>query len=89
MTRPSDDLDALIGELNSSAERLDANERDARLDDWVRQVVASRGSDLLLVSGSTPMMRIDRSLRALGSSPLSDQDVEDAILPLIPAHGRA
>jgi len=89
MTRPSDDLDALIGELNSSAERLDANERDARLDDWVRQVVASRGSDLLLVSGSTPMMRVDGSLRALGSSPLSDQDVEDAILPLIPAHGRA
>ncbi len=72
MTRPSDDLDALIGELNSSAERLDVNERDARLDDWVRQVVASRGSDLLLVSGSTPMMRVDGSLRALGSSPLSD-----------------
>ncbi|MFM8532297.1 MAG: type IV pilus twitching motility protein PilT [Acidimicrobiia bacterium] len=89
MTRPSDDLEALIGELNSSAERLDAGERDARLDAWVRQVMANRGSDLLLVSGSKPMMRVDGSLRAIGSSPLSDQDVEDAILPLIPAPGRA
>lgn len=89
MTRPSDDLDALIGELNSSAARLDAGGRDERLDDWVRQVVASKGSDLLLVSGSAPMMRVDGSLRAIGTAPLSDQDVEDAILPLLPPHGRA
>lgn len=86
MTRPSDDLDALIGELNRSAERLDAGGRDARLDDWVRQVVASKGSDLLLVSGSAPMMRVDGSLRAIGNVVLSNQDVEDAILPLLPAH---
>jgi len=86
MTRPSDDLDALIGELNSSADRLDAGGRDERLDDWVRQVVASKGSDLLLVSGSPPTMRVDGSLRAIGSVLLTDQDVEDAILPLLPAH---
>lgn len=89
MTRPSDDLDALIGELNESAERLDAGGRDARLGDWVRRVVDSNGSDLLLVSGSPPAMRVDGSLRSIGATPLADQDVEDAVLPLLPAHAAA
>jgi twitching motility protein PilT len=86
MTRPSDDLDALIGELNDSADRLDTTGRDARLDDWVRHVVDLKGSDLLLVSGSPPMIRVDGSLRAIGNAPLTDLDVEDAVLPLLPAH---
>jgi twitching motility protein PilT len=86
MAGPSDDLDALIGELNASADRLDAGDRDGRLGGWVRHVVASKGSDLLLVSGSPPVMRVDGSLQSIGAQVLDDQDVEDAILPLLPPH---
>jgi twitching motility protein PilT len=81
-----DDLDALIGELNDQAARFEPAGQQDRLDGWIRQVVSHKGSDLLLVSGSPPVMRVDGSLQAIGSTALDDQDVEDAILPLLPAH---
>jgi twitching motility protein PilT len=86
MAPQSDDLDALIGELNSEADRLGPAGREDELDGWIRHVVAQKGSDLLLVSGSPPMIRVDGSLKAIGSVPLSDQDVEDAVVPLLPVH---
>lgn len=82
----SDDLDALIGELNSQADRLDSGGREDRLAGWIHHVVTHKGSDLLLVSGSAPVMRVDGSLQSIGTQVLDDQDVEDAILPLLPAH---
>jgi twitching motility protein PilT len=82
----SDDLDALIGELNDQAERLEPAGREERLGAWIRHVISQHGSDLLLVSGSPPVIRVDGSLRTIGSVPLDDQDVEHAIVPLLPAH---
>jgi twitching motility protein PilT len=86
MSAHSDDLDALIGELNEKADHDGAAGRDDRFAAWVAHVVARHGSDLLLVSGSPPMMRLDGSLVGITGSPLSGEDVEDAILPLMPAH---
>jgi twitching motility protein PilT len=81
-----DDLDALIGELNEQAARFEPGGRQERLDGWIRHVVSHKGSDLLLVSGTPPVMRVDGSLQAIGTIALDDQAVEDAILPLLPAH---
>jgi twitching motility protein PilT len=86
MAAHSDDLDALIGELNEKADRYGTAGRDDRFDAWVAHVVAHRGSDLLLVTGSPPIMRRDGSLGAISHTVLAGQDVEDALLPLMPAH---
>ena len=81
-----DDLDALIGELNDQAARFEPAGRRDRLDGGIGHAVSHKGSDLLLVSGTPPVMRVDGSLQAIGAIALGDQDVEDAILPLLPPH---
>ena len=86
MAAHSDDLDALIGELNEEADRYVVAGRDDRFEAWVAHVVSERGSDLLLVSGSPPIMRLDGRLAAISNNALTGQDVEDALLPLMPAH---
>ena len=86
MAPQPDDLDALIGALNSEADRRGSSARDEELHGWIRHVVEHHGSDLLLVTGSPPVMRLDGSLQAIGTVALDDQDVEDAIVPLLPAH---
>ncbi len=86
MAAHSDDLDALIGVLNEEADRYAVADGGDRFDAWVAHVVSHRGSDLLLVSGSPPIMRLDGSLAAIGHTALTGQDVEDALLPLMPAH---
>jgi len=44
MTPPSDDLDALAGELNAAAsEAAPLLEGTSRLDDWLAEVISRRG----------------------------------------------
>lgn len=83
---PSDDLDALIGELNDGADRFESSGRDLPLVEWVRSVIEHRGSDLFLVSGSPPVMRVNGSLTTVAPGLLSGQDIEEALLTLLPAH---
>jgi twitching motility protein PilT len=87
MPTPSDDLDALIGELNAEVEGLPAiADGDDRFRDWIAQVIRSKGSDLLLVSGSPPVARIDGRLSPLAGGVLDEHDVESAVLAWLPAH---
>jgi twitching motility protein PilT len=87
MNPPSDDLDALIGELNASAsEAAPLLEGTSRIDDWLAEVVRRRGSDLLLVAGSPPMVRVDGTLAPVADLTLDGDDITAMIVPLLPRH---
>ena len=62
-----------------------------RLRTWLEQVVARQASDLLLVAGAPPSVRIDGVVFPLGPSfggPLGSEEIEDAVSPALPPHAR-
>jgi len=65
-----------------------ANDR-ARLDSWLRELVARRGSDLLLVAGAPAAVRVDGRVVALGGAPLDGPSIEGAVLDALPPHAAA
>ena len=92
MTEP-DDLDALVSELNAEAraangERRTADEQTARLRAWLERVVERSASDLLLVPGAPPSLRLDGQIVPLLEGPLGGEEIEDAVLPALAPHAR-
>lgn len=82
-----DDLDALIGELNASTSTgAPLLEGSSGVDDWLAEVVRRKGSDLLLVAGRAPMVRIDGLLSPVADLVLDGDDIAGAITPLLPPH---
>src|SRR5258706_15464056 len=56
-----------------------------RLDEWLSELVARGGSDLLLVAGVPPSIRFEGQVQAIGSEKLSGPEIEGAVRPaLIP-----
>ena len=78
----TDDLDALIGELNATAIDRGAARRDdaSRVEDWLAEVVRRKGSDLLLVAGSAPAVRVDGLLHADRRRAVLDGDDIEALI---------
>jgi twitching motility protein PilT len=60
----------------------------AQLDSWLQQLVARRGSDLLLVPHAPASMRMEGALVAIGDSPLTGDQIETAVLPALAPHAR-
>jgi twitching motility protein PilT len=92
MSEP-EDLDAIVTELNSGAprRRAPAGEPTARLQMWLDEVVARSASDLLLVAGAPPSVRIDGVVEPLPPAfggPLDSEEIQDAVLPALPPHAR-
>src|SRR5258708_17863492 len=99
-----DDLDALVRELNAvapqravrSGDQLLARRRAeggelARIQVWLDEVVARSASDLLLVAGAPPSVRVDGIVIPLGppfGGPLDSEEIQDAVLPALPPHAR-
>ena len=87
-----EDLDALVSELNAGApEPADAGEQMIRLRAWLEQVVERSASDLLLVAGAPPSIRVDGLVAALEPTfggPLGSEEIQDAVLPALPPHAR-
>lgn len=82
-----DDLDALIGELNATASTdTPLLEGSSRVEDWLAEVIRRKGSDLLLVAGRGPAVRIDGLLSPVADLVLDGDDIAAAITPLLPAH---
>jgi len=82
-----DDLDALIGELNAAATASGPLLKgSSQVDDWLAEVVRRKGSDLLLVAGSAPAVRVDGLLSPVADLILDGDDIAAAITPLLPAH---
>jgi twitching motility protein PilT len=87
-----DELDALVSELNAGVPRTaHADAQTARLRLWLEQVVERSASDLLLVAGAPPSLRVDGAVVPLGSAygaALGSEEIEDAVLPALPPHAR-
>jgi twitching motility protein PilT len=87
-----EDLDALVTELNAGAPQPPgAGGQTLRLRAWLEQVVARAASDLLLVAGAPPSLRVDGAVVALDPAyggPLGSEEIEDAVLPALPPHSR-
>ena len=78
------ELDRLIEELNASA--VKPARHDQRLEQWLAIVRARGASDLYLVAGVPPAVRIAGAVHRLGEPPLDGDDVEEAVLPALPPH---
>jgi len=84
-----DDLDALVTELNSGVPgAMPARQETARLRSWLEHVVERGASDLLLVAGAPPSLRIDGLIQPLVEAPLGSEQIADAVVLALPPHAR-
>lgn len=88
MAQEDDDIDALISELNQTAPAGRGLEGVLRLETLLAETVSRRGSDLLLVAGSPPAIRVDGAIVRLAGDVLHAADVEEVVVPLLPAHAK-
>ena len=78
----SDDLDRLARELDGS--RRATPEADVRLDGWLRVVAERRASDLLLLAGEPPALRIQGQITRTEGPVLDGLDIEDMVITVLP-----
>ena len=57
-----------------------------RLDQWLNTLVQKGGSDLLLVQGASPCVRVQGEVRKLEPASLDGPEIEAAVLPALSRH---
>lgn len=84
------DLDALVAQLNRSGEApaTDAPttphpQAPEGLDALLRQAVRQGASDILLLAGTAPVLRVAGRLVPMPTAPLSPSEVQALVLPLL------
>ncbi len=60
----------------------------SRLEQWLGLLASRNGSDLLLVAGAPPSIRVDSKVIPLAEGPLDGLDIEEAVLPALAPHAR-
>ena len=85
-----DDLDAIVIELNAGARPAAVADdgQATRLRSWLDLAVARSASDLLLVAGAPPSVRVDGAVLPLAEAPLGGEEIADAVVPALPPHAR-
>lgn len=77
----------LSAEPNKVAESPASHESDAPsaglLDKWLSVLVDRRGSDLLLIAGVPPCIRLEGEVQPVGSEILTGPEIEAAVLPAL------
>jgi twitching motility protein PilT len=81
---PDRELDRLVTELNASGVKRPAEA--SRLEEWLAILRARGASDLYLVSGVAPAIRLNGVVRPLAEPPLDGDEIENAVLPALPIH---
>jgi twitching motility protein PilT len=86
----ADDIERLIHELHSTVQPAPspALGDSVRLERWLRLLAERNGSDLLLVAGAPPSIRVDSKVIPLAEGPLDGVDIEEAVLPALAPHAR-
>ena len=74
---------ARIQEIHPQA-RQESNE----LKHWLGELVARKGSDLLLVPNGPASIRFEGVVSAIGDRPLGGEEIEAAVFPALAAHAR-
>lgn len=69
-----------IGMGNAQSTDLGAT---TRLDQWLKALAEKGGSDLLLVEGAPPCIRVQGEVRRLEPAPLDGPEIEAAVLPAL------
>ena len=59
----------------------------SRLDQWLTTLIAGAGSDLLLVPGASPCIRLEGQVRAIDGGILDGPEIESAVVPALTPHG--
>ena len=80
----STDPDRISRESEDSYESLEAG--SSPLGRWLATVVSLGASDLLLVQGAPPCMRVDGEVRKIESSVLDGAEIEAAVIPALTSH---
>jgi twitching motility protein PilT len=85
-----EEIDRIIDELAlaAAAPAADGEPETRRLHGWLAQLATRHGSDLLLVAGAPPSVRVDACVTALDEGPLDGVDIETAVLAALPPHAR-
>jgi Tfp pilus assembly pilus retraction ATPase PilT len=80
-------LDRIALELHDRLQAQDTDSSDTeRLDRWLATLVAYAASDLLLVQGTPPCMRVDGEVRRIETANLDGAEIEAAVLPALTHH---
>jgi twitching motility protein PilT len=82
-------LDKVARSLESPEPSAASSEDSAltvRLDRWLAGLVSRRGSDLLLVEGAPPCIRVDGEVRKISSAILDGAEIEESVLPALSSH---
>ena len=86
------DLDDLVRELHATVKEAAPPARAvgdlSRIERWLRAMAEQGASDLLLVAGAPPIIRVDGRVRPLSDGPLDGLDIEDIVLPALASHAR-
>lgn len=84
------DLENVARELNSTdAAGSEETSLTERLDRWLTALVHRRGSDLLLVEGAPPCIRVDAEVRKIATGILDGATIEESVLPALSSHALA
>jgi len=59
-----------------------------RVNAWLEELVSRKGSDLLLVPQASASIRVEGALVTIDSSPLTGEEIEAAVLPMLAPHAR-
>ncbi len=81
-----DDLDHLASELDLVAPQRTAESAGSprSIESWLRRLREARGTGLLLVAGAPPVIRATGQLVPTSELVLRPEDIEAAVLPLVP-----
>jgi twitching motility protein PilT len=92
VSRDAEDIDRLIIEVNASAQPAQIAEvrrgDTSRLEGWLHFLAQRSGSDLLLVAGAPPAVRLDGKVISLAEGPLDGFEIEEAVLPALAPHAQ-
>ena len=84
----AEDVNLLVQELNAGVESTPTPSDTQRLERWLSVLAERSGSDLMLVAGVPPSLRVDGRVLGLSEEVLDGSDVEEAVLPALPPHAR-
>jgi len=84
-----EDINQLIRQLNTERPPGSDGGSSVRLEGWLQTLVQRAGSDLLLVAGAPPSLRVDGKITPLPHAPLSGEEIEEAVLPVLASRARS